>query len=116
MQALALLSIGGAFGSYIGKKVAVVELPQTVAAFHALVGLAAVTTSIASFMTDPNPDNLHRIASYLGTFIGGVTFTGSIVAYLKLSGIKFNFDFPNKENLNLPLALINAFRIIQKHI
>jgi NAD(P) transhydrogenase len=108
MQALALLSIGGAFGSYIGKKVAVVELPQTVAAFHALVGLAAVTTSIASFMTDPNPDNLHRIASYLGTFIGGVTFTGSIVAYLKLSGIKFNFDFPNKENLNLPLALINA--------
>jgi NAD(P) transhydrogenase len=108
MQAFALLGTGGALGAYLGKKVAVVELPQTVAAFHALVGLAAVTTSIASFMIDPNPDNLHRIASYLGTFIGGITFTGSIVAFLKLSGIKFDFDLPNKNMINKPLAAVNT--------
>lgn len=107
-QALTLLSAGGLLGSYLGKKVAVVELPQTVAAFHALVGLAAVATSIASFMIDPHPNNLHRIASYLGTFIGGVTFTGSIVAFLKLSGIKFEIDLPMKEKLNIPLAAINV--------
>lgn len=107
MQALALLSIGGIFGSYLGKRVAVVELPQTVAAFHALVGLAAVATSIASFMIHMDPSNLHRVASYLGTFIGGITFTGSIVAFLKLSGVKYSFDLPMKENINAPLALIN---------
>lgn len=107
IQAVSLLGIGGALGTYLGRRVAVVELPQTVAAFHALVGLAAVTTSIASFMVDPDPTKLHLIASYLGTFIGGVTFTGSIVAFLKLSNIKYNFDFPNKENLNLPLGLVN---------
>jgi len=112
IQALALLSIGGGVGAYLGKKVAVVELPQTVAAFHALVGLAAVATSISSFMIHPTPDNLHRIASYLGVFIGGVTFTGSIVAFLKLSGIKYSFNLPMKSNLNAPLALINLLGLI----
>lgn len=111
-QALALLGIGGSLGAYLGKKVAVVELPQTVAAFHALVGLAAVATSIASFMIDAHPSNLHRIASYLGTFIGGVTFTGSIVAFLKLSGIKYSFDLPMKEKINLPLGLYNAAALV----
>ena len=107
-QALTLLGAGGLAGAYLGKRVAVVELPQTVAAFHALVGLAAVSTSLAAFMIDPNPSNLHRIASYIGTFIGGITFTGSIVAFLKLSGIKYSFDLPNKANLNLPLGIVNA--------
>ena len=112
IQALSLLGIGGALGAYLGKKVAVVELPQTVAAFHALVGLAAVATSLASFMIHPTPDNLHRIASYLGVFIGGVTFTGSIVAFLKLSGIKFSFDLPMKHSINLPLGLYNAAALV----
>lgn len=111
-QALALLSVGGGVGAYLGRKVAVVELPQTVAAFHALVGLAAVATSLASFMIHPTPDSLHRIASYLGVFIGGVTFTGSIVAFLKLSGIKYSFDLPMKANLNAPLALLNLIGLM----
>jgi NAD/NADP transhydrogenase beta subunit len=57
-----------------------------VAAFHALVGIAAVTTSIASFMIHPTPDNLHRVAAYLGAGVGAITFTGSLVAYGALSG------------------------------
>jgi NAD(P) transhydrogenase len=107
MQAVSLLSIGGGIGAYIGKRVAVTELPQTVAGFHALVGLAAVTTSIASFLIDPHPNNLHRVAAYFGTFIGGLTFTGSIAAFIKLAGLKFKFDFPLKQHLNLPLSALN---------
>ena len=108
-QALGLLSLGGAAGAYIGKRVAVTELPQTVAAFHALVGLAAVATSIASFLIDPHPNNLHRVAAYFGTFIGGLTFTGSIAAFIKLAGLKFkmNLDLPFKRHLNLPLGVLN---------
>lgn len=49
VQALTLLSAGGAAGLVLGKRVAVTELPQTVAAFHALVGLAAVATSLGSY-------------------------------------------------------------------
>lgn len=49
-QALALLATGGSVGFVLGKKVAVTELPQTVAAFHALVGLAAVATSVGSYL------------------------------------------------------------------
>jgi NAD/NADP transhydrogenase beta subunit len=53
--------------------------------------MAAVTTSLASYMMDANPDNLHSVAAFLGTFIGGITFTGSIAAYIKLAGKKFDF-------------------------
>lgn len=107
-QALCLLSAGGLAGLYIGKKVEVTQLPQTVAAFHALVGLAAVATSIGSYYIHAvDPTTLHKVASYLGTLIGGITFTGSIAAFLKLSGIKFTFDLPMKRYLNLPLGLLN---------
>jgi len=109
IQAASLLGIGGLIGSYIGRKVAVTDLPQTVAGFHALVGLAAVTTSFASFLIDPNPNNLHLVASYFGTFIGGITFTGSIAAFLKLSGVKTTgWDLPMRQFLNLPLAATNV--------
>lgn len=82
---------GLAVGVGIGRKVAVTELPQTVAAFHALVGIAAMATSIASLLLHPTPDNFHLIASFLGTFIGGVTLTGSIAAFIKLANL-----FPKK--------------------
>merc|ERR1719289_385970 len=61
-------------------------LPQTVAAFHSLVGLAAMITSIASHMLHPNANGVHKTAAILGDFIGGVTLTGSLVAFGKLNG------------------------------
>lgn len=78
------MSVAGVAGSLYAKNVSPTELPQTVALFHSLVGLAAVTTSVGSFLLDSDPTNFHKVASFIGTFIGGVTFTGSIVAFLKL--------------------------------
>jgi NAD(P) transhydrogenase len=110
---MALLGGASAVGLSLGYKVAVTELPQTVAAFHALVGVAAVTTSIASFMIHPSHDGLHRIAAFLGAGIGAMTVTGSIIAFLALSGkLKKGYDLPFKEQINLPLAAVNALSLV----
>lgn len=76
----------------IAKRIQISDLPQLVAAFHSLVGLAAVLTCIAEyiieyphFAMDPAA-NLTKIVAYLGTYIGGVTFSGSLIAYGKLQG------------------------------
>lgn len=86
------ISILSSTGLTIAKRIQISDLPQLVAAFHSLVGLAAVLTCVAEYMieyphfeTDPAA-NLTKIVAYLGTYIGGVTFSGSLVAYGKLQG------------------------------
>lgn len=79
-------------GLTIAKRIEISDLPQLVAAFHSLVGLAAVLTCIAEFMIEyPHLDThpaagVLKTVAYLGTYIGGVTFSGSLVAYGKLQG------------------------------
>lgn len=79
-------------GLTIAKRIEISDLPQLVAAFHSLVGLAAVLTCVAEFMIEhPHLDahpaaSMLKIVAYLGTYIGGVTFSGSLVAYGKLQG------------------------------
>lgn len=79
-------------GLTIAKRIEITDLPQLVAAFHSLVGLAAVLTCVAEFMIEhPHLDvhpaaNVLKVVAYLGTYIGGVTFSGSLVAYGKLQG------------------------------
>eukprot|EP00064_Thunnus_orientalis_P004856 superscaffoldBa00000458_g4869 len=92
-QMSAAMAVGGTAGLTIAKRIQITDLPQLVAAFHSLVGLAAVLTCVAEYMieyphfaTDPAA-NLTKIVAYLGTFIGGITFSGSLVAYGKLQGI-----------------------------
>uniref|UniRef100_A0A673IU79 proton-translocating NAD(P)(+) transhydrogenase n=1 Tax=Sinocyclocheilus rhinocerous TaxID=307959 RepID=A0A673IU79_9TELE len=92
-QMSAAMAVGGTAGLTIAKKIQISDLPQLVAAFHSLVGLAAVLTCVAEYMveyphfaTDPAA-NLTKIVAYLGTYIGGVTFSGSLVAYGKLQGL-----------------------------
>jgi NAD(P) transhydrogenase len=107
-QALVLLGAGLGVGGVIGKRIAVTDLPQTVAAFHALVGLAAVATSVSSFLSHGDIDTFHKLASFFGTFIGGVTFTGSIAAFIKLANIeaqvKSRLGISANGSLNLPYA------------
>jgi len=90
----------------------VTELPQMVAAFHSLVGLAAVMTSIGShlkevehFAHDPLA-GVHMGGIYAGTFIGAVTFTGSIIAFLKLNEQMSSkaLNLPGKNFINVGMA------------
>jgi NAD(P) transhydrogenase len=82
-----LAAVGGIAGALIGRRISPTELPQTVAALHSVVGLAAVLTSIGSVMAHiQDISMLHMVTAYLGVLIGGITFTGSIVAFLKLAG------------------------------
>ncbi|XP_049460272.1 NAD(P) transhydrogenase, mitochondrial [Epinephelus fuscoguttatus] len=92
-QMSAAMAVGGTTGLAIAKRIQITDLPQLVAAFHSLVGLAAVFTCVAEYMieyphfaTDPAA-NLTKIVAYIGTYIGGITFSGSLVAYGKLQGI-----------------------------
>merc|ERR1719150_867521 len=84
---------GALIGSTIAKKIEITDLPQLVAAFHSLVGAAAVLTCVATyidhfpgFATDPAAGMI-KATTFLGTYIGGVTFTGSLIAYGKLQGL-----------------------------
>lgn len=86
-------------GLTIAKRIEISDLPQLVAAFHSLVGLAAVLTCVAEFMIEfPHLDThpaagVLKTVAYLGTYIGGVTFSGSLVAYGKLQGEEFDLTF-----------------------
>jgi NAD(P) transhydrogenase len=84
-----LMGVGGLAGHAIAKKVDPTSLPQTVAAFHSLVGVAASTAAIGDFLNVQDPtalDGVHLSSIYLATVIGSMTFTGSLVAFGKLDG------------------------------
>ena len=110
MQAAALLGAGGLAGAGIAARMAITDLPQLVAAFHSLVGGAAMAASVASYMGDPNPDLLHSVAAFAGTAIGGVTLTGSMVAFGKLQGIMKSapLNLPGKNAINALMGLGTA--------
>ena len=83
---------GGVIGAVLAKRVEMTSMPELVAILHSFVGAAAVLVALASFL-DPEQASLegtnkliHEIEILLGVFIGGVTFTGSVVAFGKLRG------------------------------
>jgi len=107
-----LLFVGSCFGLWVGLKVSPIKLPQTVAAFHSLVGLAAMCTSIGSYANRSEPGyTLENFGAVFGDFIGGITFTGSIIAFGKLNGnLKSTpLNLPGKNCLNLAALLLFAF-------
>ncbi len=87
------LLVGGTVGIILARRVQMTQMPELVAILHSLVGLAAVAVGFANFM---DPDRLthytgveltiHDIETYLGILIGAVTFSGSVIAFGKLSG------------------------------
>merc|ERR1712110_1109402 len=107
---------GALLGSAIAKKIEITDLPQLVAAFHSLVGAAAVLTCVATyvdhfptFATDPAATMI-KTSIFLGTYIGGVTFTGSLIAYGKLQGVLNSAPLmlPGRHALNGSLMAANV--------
>ena len=109
------LLVGGSIGAFIAFKIPMTAMPELVAGFHSLVGLAAVFVAISAFL-NPSAFNLGepgniKIASLiemsLGASIGAITFTGSIIAFLKLRGIMSGspITFVGQHYLNLVLGL-----------
>nr|GAT55745.1 predicted protein [Mycena chlorophos] len=107
----AFAGIGGIAGTIIGRRITATELPQMVAMLHSVVGLAAVFTSIGSILSDPSHASLlHLVTGYLGVVIGGITFTGSIVAFMKLAGRMSSkpLALPGKHLVNSSLLGLNG--------
>ncbi len=106
------LVIGGSIGLVLAKRVQMTGMPELVAILHSLVGMAAVLVGFANFM-DPATHfvgvelTIHDIETYLGILIGAVTFSGSIIAFGKLSG-KIGGNpllIPGRHWLNLSLLI-----------
>ncbi len=95
-EIIVAILIGGAVGLVIARRIAMTAMPQLVAAFHSLVGMAAVLVGAAAFLNPGafdilGPDGLEilkgsRIEMGLGVAIGAITFSGSVIAFLKLNG------------------------------
>lgn len=95
VEVVAAIGIGGAVGWIIAQRIAMTAMPQLVAAFHSLVGLAAVLVAAGAFLNPeafgiagPNGEilSISRIEMGLGVAIGAITFSGSVIAFLKLNG------------------------------
>src|SRR5215216_6616687 len=116
------MGIGGGVGAVIARRVAMTAMPQLVAAFHSLVGLAAVLVAAAALYAPRAfdigaPGLIHRsslVEMSLGVAIGAITFTGSIIAFLKLDGRMSGKPIllPMRHVINLVLAGLLLLLII----
>jgi NAD(P) transhydrogenase subunit beta len=113
--------IGGAIGAVIARKVPMTSMPELVAAFHSLVGLAAVLVAAGAFYAPAAfgigaPGHIHQaslIEMSLGVAIGALTFTGSVIAFLKLSARMSGgpIMLPARHIINVAVALALVFFI-----
>ncbi|MBF0688962.1 MAG: Re/Si-specific NAD(P)(+) transhydrogenase subunit beta [Cellulomonas sp.] len=103
------LALGAGIGIWRARSVEMTQMPEMIAILHSFVGLAAVLVGFNSFLTE-EPDALHLVEVFLGVLIGAVTFTGSIVAFLKLSArIKSApLMLPGRNWLNLGALVASA--------
>jgi len=119
---LAGLVIGGGAGAIMAKRVEMTKMPELVAFMHSMIGLAAVCIAIAA-VAEPHAFGIvaagqpiplgNRLELFIGTFVGAITFSGSVIAFGKLSG-KYKFrlfqgapvTFPGQHLLNLVLAIV----------
>jgi len=120
---LVALVIGGSIGAVIAQRIQMTDMPQLVAAFHSLVGMAAVLVAAAAFY---NPGaygivdatgalNLaSRIEMGIGVVVGAITFSGSVIAFAKLQGIMSGnpIVFPGQHALNAVIGLVIVALIV----
>ena len=117
---IAGIAIGGLIGATVARRVQMTQMPELVAAMHSLVGMAAVLIAIAVVH---NPEAFHiptpmprgnRLELFIGTFVGAITFSGSVIAFGKLAGLGKHFRpfssapvvFQGQHWLNLALAVV----------
>jgi NAD(P) transhydrogenase subunit beta len=118
------IALGGGTGAVVARKIKMTALPQLVAAFHSLVGLAAVLVASAAFL---NPDAYgiaqggsiqlsSLIEMGIGVAIGAITFTGSLVAFAKLQGLVSGkplvFKFQHQFNLALGILIVLSILVL----
>jgi NAD(P) transhydrogenase subunit beta len=118
VELLVALAIGGTIGLIAARRVQMTQMPELVAILHSLVGIAAVAVGFANFL-DPGrlahysgvQLTIHDIETYIGILIGAVTFSGSVIAFGKLSGrISGNpLILPLRHWLNLILLLVAVY-------
>ena len=114
VELIIALLLGGSIGLIAARRVKMTQMPELVAILHSLVGIAAVAVGFANFM---DPDRLahylgveltiHDIETYLGILIGAVTFSGSVIAFGKLSGRMSGspLTLPGRHYFNLALLI-----------
>ncbi|MDK1490658.1 NAD(P)(+) transhydrogenase (Re/Si-specific) subunit beta [Sinorhizobium sp. 7-81] len=116
------LALGGGAGAYIAKRIPMTAMPQLVAGFHSLVGLAAVLVAAAALYA-PSSFGIGEIGAIhaqalvemaLGVAIGAITFTGSVIAFLKLDGRMSGKPIllPYRHAINIALVALVVFFII----
>ncbi|WP_278234862.1 Re/Si-specific NAD(P)(+) transhydrogenase subunit beta [Isoptericola sp. AK164] len=107
---LLVFVVGAAVGTWRVRRVEMTQMPELIALLHSFVGLAAVLVGYGSYLTEPQSDTVHLVEVFLGVLIGAVTFTGSIVANLKLSArIKSApLMLPGRHWLNLAMVVSAA--------
>ncbi|GGA98803.1 NAD(P) transhydrogenase subunit beta [Brucella endophytica] len=116
------IAIGGGIGAYIARRIAMTAMPQLVAAFHSLIGLAAVLVAASALYT-PSSFGIGEVGFIhgqaliemsLGVAIGAITFTGSIIAFLKLDGRMSGkpIILPSRHIINAALAIAIVVLIV----
>jgi len=119
-EILAAVAVGGGIGWIIARRIKMTDMPQLVAAFHSLVGLAAVLVGWAAYLNpeafgiagaDGAIDGASKIEMALGIAIGAITFSGSVIAFLKLAGKMSGAPIllPGRHAINVVLLLAIAF-------
>ena len=116
------IAIGGGIGAVVARRIPMTAMPELVAAFHSLVGMAAVLVAAAAFYAPEafaigTPGAIHTaslVEMSLGCAIGAVTFSGSVIAFLKLSGRMSGkpIMLPARHIINIALALLLLFCIV----
>jgi len=119
---IAGMAIGGGIGSAVARRIPMTAMPELVAAFHSLVGMAAVLVAAAAFYAPEafgigTPGDIHTaslVEMSLGCAIGAITFSGSVIAFLKLSGRMSSKPIllPARHVINIALALLLLFCIV----
>ena len=114
------MAIGAVIGIWRAKRVEMTQMPELIAILHSLVGAAAVLVGYNSFLSENSLPkalrlsgslgNIHSVEVFLGVFIGAVTLTGSVVAFLKLSTRISSkpLTLPQRHKMNLAALLISA--------